>query len=328
MERQNGKMKLLHLLRILITETDKNHPITVNQIITKLADNGITAERKSLYSDFAALRECGYDVKSVRSKDVGYYLEENPLTYEDTEAFWDILHAQNIFDDETVNNLRRKLEKCVSVYERKKLRNRIYSTNRVSIRSKAFKRSLDVMHEAIALKRKISFTYSDPILNFEDTRKKKHSFVVSPYVISCNMGRFFLIAGSEEVEGLSHFYIDRIENVQITRQFATDVREIAGDLDFDLNCYSKGLFEEYSFMVQPVILNCDKSMLSTITSVFDVKEMKYLEENKYEVSFETEISEELLAWLFVNHSSVQIISPQSLKESMVNAAKSIYISYI
>ena len=184
------------------------------------------------------------------------------------------------------------------------------------------------MHEAIALKRKISFTYSDPILNFEDTRKKKHSFVVSPYVISCNMGRFFLIAGSEEVEGLSHFYIDRIENVQITRQFATDVREIAGDLDFDLNCYSKGLFEEYSFMVQPVILNCDKSMLSTITSVFDVKEMKYLEENKYEVSFETEISEELLAWLFVNHSSVQIISPQSLKESMVNAAKSIYISYI
>ncbi len=328
MEKQNVKLKLLHLLRILITESDKDHPVTVGHIINEMAQLGISAERKSLYSDFAALKECGYEVKSVRSKDVGYYIEDCPLAYEDVEAFWDMLHAQNIFDEEKVNYLKRKLESCISLHEKKKLRGRIYTTDRVSMKSDNFKRNLDVIHDAVSSKKKISFIYADPILTFEETRKKKHTYVVSPYVISCNDGRFFLIAGSEEIEGLSHFYIDRIENIQITKQRATDVRELAGDLDFDLNCYSKGLFDEYSKVTQTVKLSCDKSILTTVTALFKVADMKFIGEDRYEVTFDTEISEEFLSWLFVNHSAVKIISPKVLTEAMANAAKSIYISYI
>lgn len=328
MEKQNGKLKLLHLLRILITESDKDHPVTIGYIINELAQLGISAERKSLYSDFAALKECGYDVKTIRSKDVGYYLEDCPLSYEDAEDFWDMLHAQNIFDEDKVNYLKRKLESCISLNEKKKLRNRIYTTDRVSMKSDNFKRNLDIIHDAVASKKKISFIYADPILTFEETRKKKHTYVVSPYVISCNDGRFFLIAGSEEIEGLSHFYIDRIENIQITKQYATDVRVIAGDLDFDLNCYSKGLFDEYSKVTQSVTLSCDKSILTTVTALFNVSDMKYTGEDRYDVTFEIEITEEFLAWLFVNHSAVKILSPKTLTESMANAAKSIYISYI
>ncbi len=328
MEKQNGKLKLLHLLRILNTESDKDHPVTIPQIINELSQLGISAERKSLYNDFAALKECGYEVKTVRSKDVGYYIDDCPLKYEDAEALWDMLHIQNIYDEDKVNYLKRKLESCISLHEKKKLRNRIYTTDRSGKKSDYYKRNLDVIHEAVYYKKKISFTYADPILYSEETRKKKHSYVVSPYVISCNEGRFFLIAGSEEIEGLSHFYIDRIENIQITKQYATDVREIAGDLDFDLNCYSKGLFDEYSMTTQEVVLSCDKSILTTVTAIFEVKDLKYTGEDRYNVTFDTEISEELLSWLFVNHSAVKILSPKVLTEAMANAAKSIYISYI
>lgn len=328
MEKQNGKLKILHLLRILSTESDKEHPVTIGAIINELAQLGISAERKSLYNDFAALKECGYEVKTVRSKDVGYYLEDNPIKYEDAEAFWDMLHVQNIYDENKVNYLKRKLENSVSLHEKKKLRNRVYTTDKISVRSDSFKRNLDTIHEAIALKKKISFMYADPILSLEETRKRRNTYVVSPYVISCNDGRFFLIAGSDEIEGLSHFYIDRIENIQITKHYATDVREIAGDLDFDLNCYSKGLFDEYSKVTQPVTLSCDKSILTTVTALYDVTETKYTDDDRFDVTFEAEISEELLAWLFVNHSAVKIVSPKILTEAMANAAKSIYISYI
>ena len=179
MEKQNGKLKLLHLLRILNTESDKDHPVTIPQIINELSQLGISAERKSLYNDFAALKECGYEVKTVRSKDVGYYIDDCPLKYEDVEALWDMLHIQNIYDEDNVNYLKRKLESCISLHEKKKLRNRIYTTARSGKKRDYYKRNLDVIHEAVYYKKKISFTYADPILYSEETRKKKHSYVVS-----------------------------------------------------------------------------------------------------------------------------------------------------
>ena len=91
-------------------------------------------------------------------------------------------------------HLKRKLESCVSLHEKKKLRNRIYTTDRSCKKSDYFKRTLDIIHEAVYMKKKISFIYADSILYSDEIRKKKHSYVVSPYVISCNDGRFFLIA--------------------------------------------------------------------------------------------------------------------------------------
>lgn len=328
MEKQNGKLKILHLLRILATESDKEHPITITSIINELSQLGISAERKSLYNDISALKECGYDVKTVRSKDVGYYIDDVPFRYEDAEAFWDMLHAQTLFDEKKVNELKRKLESSVSLHEKKKLRMRSYTTEKLSSKKDSFKRNLDIIHEAVFYKKKISFTYTDPILRFESSRKKKTFHTVSPYVVSCKDGKLFLIAGSEDNEGLSHFYIDKIENIQITKIQATDVREIAGDLDFDLNCYSKGLFDEYAKTTQSVTLNCEKSILSTITELYDIKESEYTDEDRYNVTFDAEISEDLLAWLFINHSAVKIVEPKALAETMANAAKSIYISYI
>ena len=50
-ERMNQKLKILYLMKILLEKTDETHSITVQEMITALASYGITAERKSLYSD-------------------------------------------------------------------------------------------------------------------------------------------------------------------------------------------------------------------------------------------------------------------------------------
>ena len=57
MPKQEGqKSKLLTLLRILEQKTDEEHLLNVPQLVQLLEQQGILAERKSIYSDIDTLR--------------------------------------------------------------------------------------------------------------------------------------------------------------------------------------------------------------------------------------------------------------------------------
>ena len=51
----NQKLKLLYLCQILTQQTDEEHPMTVQELISQLARYDIQAERKSVYDDLDAL---------------------------------------------------------------------------------------------------------------------------------------------------------------------------------------------------------------------------------------------------------------------------------
>ena len=70
---RNQKAKIL-VLEHLLHETGENRAVTMQEILEKLAEFGINAERKSIYDDLDALREFGLDVKYKRGRPGGYYL--------------------------------------------------------------------------------------------------------------------------------------------------------------------------------------------------------------------------------------------------------------
>ncbi len=59
---ENQKLKMLYLVRIFSEETDDEHALTMPEIVTRLSEYGVNADRKTLYSDFALLREYGLDI--------------------------------------------------------------------------------------------------------------------------------------------------------------------------------------------------------------------------------------------------------------------------
>ena len=68
----NQKYKLFYILELLRSESDEKHPVTMPQIISYLKQNGIHAERKSVYSDMEALQILGYDVVCQKNP-AGYF---------------------------------------------------------------------------------------------------------------------------------------------------------------------------------------------------------------------------------------------------------------
>ena len=69
----NQKGKILYLEKIL-REPSETHPCTMPEIIGRLQENGVSAERKSIYDDMEVLRSFGMDIKFKRGKYTGYYV--------------------------------------------------------------------------------------------------------------------------------------------------------------------------------------------------------------------------------------------------------------
>ena len=66
----NQKLKQLYLLKILMEQTDEEHPLTTNDLIDQLQRYGISTERKSLYADIDRLSEFGINVIKQKSNTV------------------------------------------------------------------------------------------------------------------------------------------------------------------------------------------------------------------------------------------------------------------
>ena len=56
------KYKLLKLLELLRQETDEQNPLTTSALCRKLAEMGISCERRTLTKDIAVLNGLGYEV--------------------------------------------------------------------------------------------------------------------------------------------------------------------------------------------------------------------------------------------------------------------------
>ncbi len=97
------KKKIIVLLDILLNHRSEENTITVNQIIEELSNRGISAERKSIYSDIRVLKECGYNVKCIKGRANKYYMWHNSLTK--TE----VSELITIFEKEIdINNIKRE----------------------------------------------------------------------------------------------------------------------------------------------------------------------------------------------------------------------------
>ena len=73
----NQKGKILYLQKML-SETTSQNPVTMQEILAKLEEQGIRAERKSIYDDMETLRDFGmiYITEEDGKADI---MRKNPL---------------------------------------------------------------------------------------------------------------------------------------------------------------------------------------------------------------------------------------------------------
>lgn len=210
-----AKIKVLYLLKILQEETDAEHGLTMPQIIERLDQYGIHAERKSVYADIKALREFDIDVRTYQRCPVEYAIERRDFALGELMLLVDAVQSCRAITDKQAQMLITNIKQLANNREQLLLDRRIHVRGRIKSKSESVLGTVDIIHEAIRLRCKLEFSYrrigADGKLH-ETREGRMHK--VTPIAISYDDGFYYLSAWDEQYEDTAEYRLDRMARVR------------------------------------------------------------------------------------------------------------------
>lgn len=314
-ERNNKqRLRILYLYKILSEYTDEEHSLTMPQIIEKLSEYGITAARKAIYDDIDALKEFGVDIILERGNNTGYCIVNREFEIPELVLLADAVKCSRFFTQKKGKALVRKLEMLCSVYEAKRINSGAFFLGGNTYDNERIYLNVDAIHRAICEKRKISFRYFDYDL------KKRKKFrnglrVCSPYALTWDNNKYYLIAHYEKYGGVSHFRVDKMENVELLNERINKM-----PVDFDLPDYLKSTFSMFSGTSEVVTLRFKNSLIDAVIDRFGRNIPIVADDEDHFVikaPIRTSHPETFFGWLFQFGESAEIVKPAELKERYI-----------
>ena len=123
---ENQKLKMLYIQKMLLECTDENHTLTVNDIIERLAELGINAERKSIYEDIKDLQSFGMDILCIRSRSNKYFCGARDFELPELKLLVDAVVASKFITKKKSLELIKKLERLTGYYQGKELQRQVH----------------------------------------------------------------------------------------------------------------------------------------------------------------------------------------------------------
>jgi len=325
-ENSNLKMKTLYIIKILLEKTDENNYLTVNDIISELVMYGITAERKSVYTDIELLKNFGMDIICERGRANRYFVGSREFELPELKLLVDAVQSSKFITRKKSEILIKKIEKLTSVYKAKELNRQILVADRVKTMNESIYYNVDVIHSAIRENKQVTFKYFeysvDKKLKF---RRNGTKYVASPYALTWAEENYYLIAYYDRYSSISNFRVDRMVNIEVSEddRFFSEEME-----DFNLSDYIKKTFNMFSGDTKKVELQFDNSLVNVVFDKFGKDICIYNKtEDHFCVIVDITISSTFLGWLFMFGDKVKIISPVSLQDKMKETAKDVLNVY-
>lgn len=306
------KARLLVLTKMFYELTDENHPMDTFEIIDYLAEHGVPANTKTLRSDIKLLKEQDIDIITVTSRPNKYFLGARLFEMPEVKLLLDAVASSRFITKSKSKELSRKLTSLTSGHQRTQLTRHMYTTGRVKPGNENIFYYVDLINNAIELKRKISFQ----IIEFDGRKKKvlRHDgevYVMSPYAMYWSDDFYYVVGWSDKRETMAAYRIDRMEEPHILDEKA--VRKPKG---FRVTDYSHKVFEMFAGDEVSVKLECRNDLMKYVIDRFGMK-------------FETEpatgettycyvdvcLSPTFYGWVFGFKGKIKIISPDyAIKE--------------
>ena len=304
----NQKLKVLYLQKILLENTDEDHIITMDQILSELSANGIEAERKSIYSDIEALNIFGMDIQCVKGKNGGYFVASREFELPELKLLVDTVQSAKFITEKKSNHLIKKLESLTSKYEAHELQSTVYVANRVKTMNESIYYLVDYIADAINKNCKITFQYLEWTLDKKKVPKKNGAlYKASPIMLSWDDENYYLVAYDDNEHKIKHYRVDKMQNITVTNEKREGV-----DQKVDAAIYSKKVFGMFGGKEETVTLECDNSMIGIIMDRFgqDVTILK--RDGFFEARVNVMVSPHFLAWIVGFGGMIRIKSPQSV----------------
>lgn len=305
----NQKTKLLHLARMLLRQTDEDHPLTVAQIIQSLAWEDIKAERKSIYDDLEALRLFGLDIQCRKGKAPGWFIGSREFELPEVKLLMDAVQSSRFITQKKSDALIRKLESLASIHQAGQLQRQVYVSGRIKVMNESIYYNVDKLHTAIAAQKAITFKYFDyDIARQKVFRRDGKRYVVSPYGLIWNSENYYLVAFDHSNRDMRHYRVDKMTEIAVTC-LAREGKEKYPD--FQLAQYGQKHFGMYSGPELKVTLRGRRDKAGLVWDRFgqDVILVPDGEEH-FTVTLPVVVSPQFFGWLMGLDGSLTITAPK------------------
>ena len=302
------KLKILYILDYLQKNSHEDHPVRAAELIDMLKKKEISCDRKTVYSDIAALQQYGVDIITVPGKNGGYYIASRSFQLPELKLLIDAVQSSRYLTEAKSRQLIEKLCDQVGEHEAGLLKRNVYVSGRVKSMNETIYYNVNDIQEAISQNRQITFRYFDWGIDGKRHYREKH-YLASPYGLCQDNENCYLLAYSER-HGITSYRVDRMTDLQITQDKRIPCPDLTGKAFTD---HANKLFQMFAGDSVDVKLRFHKVLLNVVVDRFGRETMLIPDgPDHFNFTVKVAVSPMFLSWVIGFGDKAQILYPQSV----------------
>ena len=305
----NQKLKIFYILDYLQKNSHQEHPVRAAELLSMLEhQHNIVCDRKTVYSDIAALQDYGVDIVSIPGKNGGYYIASRNFEIPELKLLIDAVQSSRFLTEKKSRELIEKLCNQCSVHDARLMRRDVLVSGRVKSMNETIYYNVDTIQDAIADNRQITFRYFD--FGLDGKRKyREKDYQASPYGLCQDNENCYLLAHSPR-HGVTSYRVDRMSDIALVKDPRTPCPELTGKA---LQQHANRLFQMFAGEPAAVKLRFHKSLTNVVMDRFGRDTMLIPDgEDHFVFTVNVDVSPMFLSWVIGFGSKARILYPRSV----------------
>jgi predicted DNA-binding transcriptional regulator YafY len=322
----NQKIKLLRLLEILRSDSDEENPLSTNEIIEMLAEQGIECGRKALYDDVRLLNAYGYEIMTVKSKQNNYYIADRTFDIAELRILLDTVQSAAFITKKKTKELVAKIAALAGSRKGELLWENTVFFDTVKHNNESVYYTVDTIDRAIESKKKIAFCYFNLDLDGKRIyRRAGERYIVNPVGLIFSDGFYYLVAYGDMRETLKNYRIDRMDKVQIEPDEVIPADCVKEFENYKVQNRAFGMFAGESAGVTLYVHN---SLSEVIFDKFGLNtRLNKADDEHFTVCASVRLSPVFYSWCVMFGDKLKIISPKKVVDGLLKTVKTTQLLY-
>lgn len=233
----------------------------MKEIITKMGQlYDLKPDRHTIYSALGILGDIGYDISLYEENKIGYYLRSRDIECSEVLLLSAAIYAFPFISVKQSETLINKLQKTLRKYQRRRYNHlKIVKPEKKTDNKQVFL-NIEVLDEAISLKKQVRFTYMNYGLDKKLHPRREKLYTVNPYQLVFTNDHYYLVCNLDGYPNASMYRVERMKDIEIL------------DTDLTMEYDSSEVIDKavYGFTGEPEIITmiCDNVIIDDIIEKF------------------------------------------------------------
>ena len=304
----NQKLKILYIYDYLLKNSHEKNPVRASELMDMLETHRISCDRKTIYSDIAALQDYGLDIVTQSGRNGGYYIASRIFELPELKLLIDAVQSSRYLTEKKSRELIGKLCAQCNEEDARFVKRNVFVSGRVKSMNESIYYNVDAIQEAISQDKQITFRYFD--WDIKGQRKYRDKvYVASPYGLSQDNENCYLLAYSDR-HGITSYRVDRMVGIELTNEKRLPCPELS---DMKLSQYANRMFQMFAGETVDVKLRFHKDLLNVVIDRFGKETMLIPDgEDAFIFTIKVAVSPMFLSWVIGFGNKAKVLYPQSV----------------